>query len=141
MTKPSGFKAAVIQLRTNLAAGLVYYGYRLLGATKEHAWERARHDVGTAILDKVVEMSGLIDPRHKDKDGIQAFFEDGPLDRTTRFVDACGAVDITDAQLSATDPRRHVYRRTDRLRGQQTVFEYKGLRMPASRASDLDIAA
>jgi hypothetical protein len=140
MKKPSGPNAATIQLRTNLAAMLVYLGYRLLGATKTHAWERARVDVATAILDKVVEMSGVIDPRNKDKAGIQAFFEGGPLDGTTRFVDECGAVAVPNKDVP-TDARQHLYRRTERLRVQQTVFEYKGLGVQPALAQDLDKAA
>lgn len=123
------------------ASTLVYLAFRLLGATKEHAWEQAKLITVNAVMDKVVEKAAIADPRHKGKDGLQAFFEGGPIDGTTKFVEECGAVTLSEGMLDPAGPRQHTYRRTDRMRGQQTVFEYRGLVVPPARASQLDAAA
>lgn len=126
------------QLRVNVAATLLYLAYRLLGATSQHAWDRARMDVANAIIDKTVETSGLADPRHAGKPGIQAFFEGGSISGETRFIEECGAVSVTQKWPEPGDNRCHVYRRTERMRGQQVVFAYQGLIVPPARASMLD---
>lgn len=126
------------QLRVNIAATLLYLAYRLLGATRQHAWDRARMDVANAIIDKTIETVGMIDPRQKGKPGIQAFFEGGSINGETRFVDECGAVSVTQKWPEPGDNRCHVYRRTERMRGQQVVFAYHGLIIPPERATALD---
>ncbi len=128
-------KQAWIEMKTLLATDLLYLGFRMLGATKTHAWDRARGALGTAVIDKTIEQTGILDPRNAGKPGVQAYFEGGPLDGTTRFVEECGAVDVTNSALPKDDPRRDIYARTSRKRVQQTVFEYVGLMVPPSRAS------
>lgn len=139
------------RLRTFGAAILVYLGFRLLGATRTHAWDRARLLTVDAMFDRIVERTGLADPRRKGDVGTQVFFEGGPLDGETRFVEGspdahgsvtadCGAMAIP-RRDAPDDPVRHVYRRTDRMRVQQTIFEYRGLMIPPAHASDIDARA
>lgn len=134
MTTKTERQTAWIQLKVTLAAALINYGYRLLGATKEHAWNRAKVDVANAIMDKTVEKVGIIDPRHKGKPGVQVFFEGGSIAGESRFVDDCGGV-LVKQEIPSDDPRQHFYKRTDRKRGQQTVYAYVGLVMPSDRVS------
>ena len=125
------------QFSVNAAAILIYLGYRLLGASKEHAWKEAKTITVNAVMDKAIEVGGIRDPRHKGKDGIQAYFVDGgPMDGCTRFVETCGAVKIPQDMPEAGDEREHIYLRTEEMRGQQTVFRYEGLQKPAMRASE-----
>lgn len=51
------------KLKVNVAALLVYFAHRVLGATKEHSWNRAKIIVSNAVIDKTVELTGLKDPR------------------------------------------------------------------------------
>ena len=82
-------------------------------------------------MDKAIEKGGIIDPRHKGKPGIQAYFTDGgPLDGCTRFIEECGAATVTQEHPEEGDTRLHSYLRTEEKRGQQTIFRYLGLRPP-----------
>lgn len=138
MSKSESNEALKATFSINMAAILVYWAFRLLGANKDYAWKRARLIVGNAILDKTVESIGIKDPRHHGKDGVQAFFEGGKADGETRFVDDCGGVGIGQENPEPGDLRQHMYRRTDRMRGEQVVFEYRGLMIMPEVATDLD---
>lgn len=119
------------QFSVNFAASLIYLAYRVLGATKKHAWNEARTHTCNAVMDKTVEKVGIIDPRHKGKNGYQAYFtEGGPLDGCSRFVEICGGVNVPQENPEEGDEREHLYLRTDKERGQQIVFRYLGLREP-----------
>ncbi|WP_298847298.1 hypothetical protein [uncultured Salinicola sp.] len=129
------FKDAKTQAKAsftvNTAAMLIYFAYRILGANKQHAWNQAKLHTVNAVMDKTVEKIGIIDPRHKGKDGIQAYFtEGGPLDGCSRFVEECGGVNLKQEHPEEGDTRLHHYLRTDEKRGQQTVFRYLGLHPP-----------
>lgn len=112
----------------NTAAMLIYFAYRILGASKAHAWKEARLHTVNAVMDKAIEKGGIIDPRHKGKDGMQAYFtEGGPLDGCSRFVEECGGINLKQDDPEEGDRRLHHYLRTEEMRGKQTVFRYVGL--------------
>lgn len=115
--------------RQYLAATLLYWAFRLLGANERHAWHRAKHAVVDAVFDKAIEITGIADPRNREKPGMQISFEGGPADREVRHVEICGTI-----RLRTDDDRRHRYRRTDRRRGGSTIFEYRGLDCPVAPA-------
>lgn len=129
------FKEAKMEAKAsftvNTAATLIYFAYRILGANKQHAWNQAKLHTVNAVMDKTVEKIGIIDPRHKGKDGIQAYFtEGGPLDGCTRFIEVCGVATLKQEEPEEGDTRLHHYLRTEEKRGQQTVFRYLGLHPP-----------
>lgn len=103
--------------RMYLSATLIYYGFRLLGANKKHAWDRAKAAVANAVIDMVVEQTGIHHPSHKGSDKMQITFEGGPADREVRQVEICGTVNYN------SDGNIFIYRRTNRLRGQSIIFE------------------
>lgn len=45
------------------AAILIYFAHRILGASKEYAWQQAQLITVNAIMDKTVELTGVNDPR------------------------------------------------------------------------------
>lgn len=122
------------------ASTLVYLAFRLLGATKEHAWEQAKLITVNAIMDKVVEKAAIADPRHKDEDGVQAFFEGGPYNGITRFIEQCGEVHVIEGLIHG-EPLHHTYRRTARMRGQQVVFVHAPEMVRTATADDRRKAA
>jgi hypothetical protein len=120
-------------ITVNTAAMLIHLAYRILGASKEHAWKQAKLHTVNAVMDKAIEKGGIIDPRHKGEAGIQAYFtEGGPLDGCSRFIDECRIATLEQDAPEDGDTRLHHYLRTDGKRGQQTVFRYLGLQTPDS---------
>jgi hypothetical protein len=106
------------QIKIPLAVGLVYFAFRVLGATKRHAWNAARLVVTNAVMDKAIEKTGVRDPRVKPKPGnVQITFEGGPADQEVRHVEDCATIELTH------DDGLAVYRRTQRVRGHSIVFE------------------
>lgn len=111
---------AQAQLRVWLAAAFVYWGFRILGATKKHAWDRARAAVSRAVIDKVVEWTGIANPNHPLKPGeILVTFEGGPADREVRNVEDTDWIELH------SDSQTFLYRRTDRKRGASLVLELR----------------
>lgn len=128
---------AKTRLRIHIAAALAYGSYRLLGATKQHAWDKARLFVVNGIIDKTLEKTGIRDPRMEP--GMdQATFEGGPNNREVRAVakgiqqvvfQPTGPIVLGVGRYDAPSPpdhRLHRYRRTSLLRGQSVVFTYEG---------------
>lgn len=107
---------AKAEFNTYLAAVLLYWGFRVLGATKAHAWERARLAVAEATIDRVVEKLGIMDPRGVSPGKMQITFEGGPRDREVTAVEICGTV------LVEKHGQKFLYRRTKRMRGDSTIF-------------------
>jgi len=110
-----------IQARFFWAVFLLYLAFRLLGATKAHAWDRARVAVAEAVLDKVVEQTGILDPRKKGL--LQVTFEGGARDREiAHFADHRLAV----INIEGPDHTTLHYRRTSRKRGNSVIFKIEG---------------
>lgn len=104
--------------RTQLTLLLCYLAFRVYGATKKHAWDRARIAVAEACIDKAVEWTGVIHPSSPPKPGeMQITFEGGPAHREVRAVELCGHIDLTSGD------RVYRYNRTDRKRGKSIVFQ------------------
>lgn len=107
------------ELVTQLAALLFYWGFRIYGATKKHAWERARITLARACMDKAVEMTGVIHPDGVPPGHMQVTFEGGPAHREVRNVEDTDWIELQ------SDGRTFLYRRTDRKRGHSIVFELR----------------
>lgn len=122
------------QFSVNAAAFLIYLAYRILGATKKHAWDSAKLHTVNAVMDKTVEKIGIVDPRHRGKDGIQAYFTaGGPLDGCSRFIEECRSVRVQQDAPESGDLREHIYERTQDQRGSQIIFQYLGLEAPTAQ--------
>lgn len=97
-------------------AFFIYLGFRILGATKKHAWERARLATTEGVIDKVVEWTGISHPSGIKSGHMQVTFEGGPLHRSVTQVEVCGTVELN------FEGGCYRYRRTDRKRGDSTIF-------------------
>jgi hypothetical protein len=103
------------KLRTNLAAAFIYYGFRIYGATKAHAWARTKVVIAEAFIDKVVEMSHIRHPDARYAGKLQATFEGGPINGSVRHVDEpCDTITVEELSFR--------YRRTNRTRGESVIF-------------------
>lgn len=108
------------RLQTHLAAAMFYFGFRIYGATKAHAWVRTKAVIADACIDKVVELSGIRHPDKRYAGKLQITFEGGPMHGAVRHVDEPCA---TTTVLCDDGKPMARYRRTARKRGQSVVFE------------------
>lgn len=106
----------ITTLRTFAAAYLAYLGFRLLGATEKHAWERAKVAIVKAVIDKVVEMTGVTHPDGTPAGQMQITFDGGPAHKEVRNVEICEFIALQ------SGGRTFTYKRTDRMRGASIVF-------------------
>ena len=109
------------KFKVECAACLFYVGFRILGATKSHAWDQARLVVSRAIIDKVVEVTGVKHPDGIPEGHMQVTFEGGPAHREVRTVRICGTICLKSHEGI------YRYRRTDRKRGDSTIFVLEGI--------------